>query len=44
MKISQKTSPARDELSEIKDSDEHDRHITKLIAAGGNERVFVSVC
>lgn len=46
MKISRKTSlaPARDELSEIEDSDKHDRHTTKLMAVGGNERVVVLVC
>lgn len=46
MKINQKTSlaPARNEPLEIKNSDEHDRYITKLITIGGNKRVIVLVC
>lgn len=42
--IGQKMSLAQDELLEIKDSNEYDRHITKLVAADRNEYMVVLIC
>ena len=43
MKIGQKTSPARDKLSKIENSDKHDKHTIKFMAASRKKRVVILV-